>query len=158
MPLTPAADADLAAIADLINSAYRGDSARTGWTHEADYIDGVRTDAATLRHDIPGPELMLASLDHAMWFHRPFRADQWLLFSVESSSSSDGRGLASGEYYTENGDLVATVMQEALIRRSKVARIPSSDPSPTAASISAWVSPTMIPTSVMPASRMASRP
>jgi acyl-CoA thioesterase-2 len=72
---------------------------------------------ATLRQDIPGPELRLASLDHAMWFHRPFRADQWLLFSVVSPSSSDGRGLASGEYYTEDGALVASVMQEALIRR-----------------------------------------
>jgi acyl-CoA thioesterase-2 len=72
---------------------------------------------ATLRHDIPGDELMLASLDHAMWFHRPFRADQWLLFSVESPSSGDGRGLASGEFYTEDGRLVASVMQEALIRR-----------------------------------------
>jgi acyl-CoA thioesterase-2 len=72
---------------------------------------------ATLRHDIPVDELMLASLDHAMWFHRPFRADQWLLFSVESPSSGDGRGLASGEFYTEDGRLVASVMQEALIRR-----------------------------------------
>ncbi len=72
---------------------------------------------ATLRHEIPPHELMLASLDHAMWFHRPFRADEWLLFSVESPSSSDGRGLASGEYFTEDGRLVASVMQEALIRR-----------------------------------------
>ena len=52
-----------------------------------------------------------------MWFHRPFRADQWLLFAVESPSSADGRGLASGEYYTEDGALVASVMQEALVRR-----------------------------------------
>jgi acyl-CoA thioesterase-2 len=74
---------------------------------------------ATLLHDIPPNELMLASLDHAMWFHRPFRADQWLLFSVESPSSGDGRGLASGEFYTEDGRLVASVMQEALIRRMK---------------------------------------
>jgi acyl-CoA thioesterase-2 len=74
---------------------------------------------ATLLHDIPPDELMLASLDHAMWFHRPFRADQWLLFSVESPSSGDGRGLASGEFYTEDGRLVASVMQEALIRRIK---------------------------------------
>jgi acyl-CoA thioesterase-2 len=74
---------------------------------------------ATLLHEIPGPELMLASLDHAMWFHRPFRADEWLLFSVESPSSGDGRGLASGEFYTEDGRLVASVMQEALIRRMK---------------------------------------
>jgi acyl-CoA thioesterase-2 len=75
---------------------------------------------ATLLHDIPPNELMLASLDHAMWFHRPFRADQWLLFSVESPSSGDGRGLASGEFYTEDGRLVASVMQEALIRRMKI--------------------------------------
>ncbi|MCW2546410.1 MAG: acyl-CoA thioesterase, partial [Mycobacterium sp.] len=45
--------------------------------------------------------------------------DQWLLFSVESPSSGDGRGLASGEFYTEDGRLVASVMQEALIRRMK---------------------------------------
>lgn len=74
---------------------------------------------ATLRQGGPAARLMVASLDHAMWFHRPFRADQWLLISVVSPSSSDGRGLASGEYYTENGDLVASVMQEALIRRAR---------------------------------------
>ena len=74
---------------------------------------------ATLRHDIDPEDLLLASLDHAMWFHRPFRADEWLLFSVESPSSSDGRGLASGEFYTEDGLLVASVMQEALIRRTR---------------------------------------
>ncbi len=74
---------------------------------------------ATLRHGIAQEHLMLASLDHAMWFHRPFRADEWLLFSIESPSSADGRGLASGEYYTEDGRLVASVMQEALIRRMK---------------------------------------
>jgi acyl-CoA thioesterase II len=72
---------------------------------------------ATLSHEIPPGELMLASLDHAMWFHRPFRADEWLLFSIESPSSSDGRGLAVGEYFTEDGRLVASVMQEALVRR-----------------------------------------
>jgi acyl-CoA thioesterase-2 len=72
---------------------------------------------ATLSHDIPPGQLLLASLDHAMWFHRPVRSDEWLLFSVESPSSSDGRGLAVGEYYTEDGRLVASVMQEALVRR-----------------------------------------
>ncbi len=74
---------------------------------------------ATLRQNIPPDELMLASLDHAMWFHRPFRADEWLLFSIESPSSGDGRGLASGEFFTEDGRLVASVMQEALIRRMR---------------------------------------
>ena len=74
---------------------------------------------ATLHLDIPPPELMLASLDHAMWFHRPFRADEWLLFSVVSPSSADGRGIAIGEYWSEDGRLVASVVQEALIRRRK---------------------------------------
>jgi acyl-CoA thioesterase-2 len=60
--------------------------------------------------------ISLASLDHAMWFHRPFRADEWLLFAQRSPSSSDGRGLAQGEFYTRDGRLVASVVQEALIR------------------------------------------
>ncbi|MEY9847216.1 acyl-CoA thioesterase [Streptacidiphilus sp. MAP5-3] len=60
--------------------------------------------------------ISLASLDHAMWFHRPFRADEWLLFAQRSPSSSDGRGLAQGEFYTREGQLVASVVQEALIR------------------------------------------
>jgi acyl-CoA thioesterase-2 len=60
--------------------------------------------------------ISLASLDHAMWFHRPFRADEWLLFAQRSPSSSDGRGLAQGEFYTRDGQLVASVVQEALIR------------------------------------------
>jgi acyl-CoA thioesterase-2 len=74
---------------------------------------------ATLHQDIPPPELMLASLDHAMWFHRPFRADEWLLFSIESPTSADGRGIALGEYWSEDGRLVASVVQEALIRRRR---------------------------------------
>ncbi|WP_244178958.1 acyl-CoA thioesterase II [Streptomyces rubellomurinus] len=62
------------------------------------------------------PRLMMASLDHAMWFHRPFRADEWLLFAQRSPSSSDGRGLALGEFYDREGRLVASAVQEALIR------------------------------------------
>ncbi|MFD6316170.1 acyl-CoA thioesterase [Streptomyces nigra] len=61
-------------------------------------------------------QLMLASLDHAMWIHRAFRADEWLLFVQKSPSSSDGRGLASGEFWTKDGQLVASVTQEALVR------------------------------------------
>jgi acyl-CoA thioesterase II len=57
-----------------------------------------------------------ASLDHAMWFHRPFRADQWLLYEQESPASFGARGLARGEIYTQSGDLVVSVMQEGLIR------------------------------------------
>ena len=52
MVLTPAADTDLEAVVTLVNSAYRGESARVGWTHEADYLDGQRTDAETLRRDL----------------------------------------------------------------------------------------------------------
>ncbi|MFJ2577754.1 acyl-CoA thioesterase II [Kitasatospora aureofaciens] len=62
------------------------------------------------------PRLLMASLDHAMWFHRPFRADEWLLFAQRSPSSSDGRGLSLGEFYDRDGLLVASAVQEALIR------------------------------------------
>jgi acyl-CoA thioesterase II len=58
-----------------------------------------------------------ASLDHAMWFHRPFRADQWLLYAQDSPSATGGRGLARGEVYTESGELVVSVVQEGLLRR-----------------------------------------
>jgi acyl-CoA thioesterase II len=57
-----------------------------------------------------------ASLDHAMWFHRPFRADQWLLYAQESPIAYGGRGLARGEVYTASGELVVSVVQEGLIR------------------------------------------
>ncbi len=57
-----------------------------------------------------------ASLDHAMWFHRPFRADQWLLYAQESPTASGARGLARGEVFTAEGDLVVSVVQEGLIR------------------------------------------
>ncbi|HEX6876898.1 MAG TPA: acyl-CoA thioesterase II, partial [Nocardioidaceae bacterium] len=56
------------------------------------------------------------SLDHTIWFHRPFRADQWLLYDQVSPSASGGRGLAIGRLFTEEGILVATVAQEGLIR------------------------------------------
>ena len=60
-----------------------------------------------------------ASLDHAMWFHRPFRADQWLLYAQETPSASGGRGLARGEVFTEDGELVVSVVQEGLVRPTK---------------------------------------
>jgi acyl-CoA thioesterase II len=59
-----------------------------------------------------------ASLDHAMWFHRPFRADQWLLYAQESPVAAGGRVLARGEVFTAEGDLVVSVVQEGLIRIS----------------------------------------
>ena len=62
-----------------------------------------------------------ASLDHAMWFHRPFRADEWLLYESESPSASGGRGLATGRIWSRDGRHVASVVQEGLLR---VARRP----------------------------------
>ena len=58
----------------------------------------------------------MASLDHAMWFHRDFRLDDWLLYVIDSPSASSGRGLCSGRYYTRDGRLVASVMQEGMMR------------------------------------------
>jgi len=61
-------------------------------------------------------DTFMASLDHAMWFHRPFRADGWLLYAQDTPSASGGRGIGRGLIYTEAGDLVASVVQEGLIR------------------------------------------
>jgi len=60
--------------------------------------------------------LQVASLDHAMWFHRPFRADEWLLYVQDSPSSSAGRGFNRGSIYRRDGVLAASVAQEGLIR------------------------------------------
>ena len=60
--------------------------------------------------------VQMASLDHAMWFHRPIRADRWLLYSMESPNASGARGLATGRFFEENGALVASTAQEGLIR------------------------------------------
>ncbi|MCT9932538.1 acyl-CoA thioesterase II [Planotetraspora sp. A-T 1434] len=60
-----------------------------------------------------------ASLDHAMWFHRPFRADEWLLYAQESPWSGGARGLARGEMFTPSGELVVSVVQECMIRVSE---------------------------------------
>ncbi|MEO3782177.1 acyl-CoA thioesterase II [Actinocorallia sp. B10E7] len=57
-----------------------------------------------------------ASLDHAMWFHRPFRADEWLLYAQESPTAGGARGLARGQVFTRTGELVVSVMQEGLVR------------------------------------------
>ena len=62
------------------------------------------------------PKLAAASLDHALWFHRPFRADEWLLYAQDSPNMSGSRGLARGLIFDRAGILVATVMQEGLIR------------------------------------------
>jgi acyl-CoA thioesterase-2 len=61
-------------------------------------------------------QFMMASLDHAMWFHRPFRADEWLLYDMESPTSHAARGFAMGNIFSATGDLVVSVVQEGLIR------------------------------------------
>ncbi len=62
-------------------------------------------------------QVQAASLDHAMWFHREFRADEWLLYAMDSPSASNGRGLARGSFFTRDGRLVASVAQEGLMRK-----------------------------------------
>jgi acyl-CoA thioesterase-2 len=57
-----------------------------------------------------------ASLDHSLWFHRPFRADDWLLFAKESPNAGGARGFVRGQFFNRQGDLVATAAQECLIR------------------------------------------
>lgn len=65
------------------------------------------------------PGLQLASLDHAMWFHRPFRADDWLLYVQDSPSAAGARSFNTGALYREDGTLIASVAQEALVRQRK---------------------------------------
>jgi len=63
--------------------------------------------------------MQMASLDHAMWFHRSFRADEWLLYDQLTPSTSNSRGLATGSIFTRDGKLVVSVVQEGLIRKSR---------------------------------------
>jgi acyl-CoA thioesterase-2 len=62
-------------------------------------------------------DLQAASLDHALWFHRTFRADEWLLYAQDSPNSSGARGLTRGLIYTREGVLAASVAQEGLMRQ-----------------------------------------
>ena len=75
-------------------------------------------DAALARHghSIAGGKFQLASLDHALWFHRPAKVDDWLLYVQDSPSAQGGRGLSRGLLYDRAGHLVASVAQEGLIR------------------------------------------
>jgi acyl-CoA thioesterase II len=63
-----------------------------------------------------GQDVMAASLDHAMWFHRPFRADDWVLCDYTSPSATGGRGLATGRFFRRDGKLFASVVQEGVVR------------------------------------------
>lgn len=62
------------------------------------------------------PGMQVATIDHSMWFHRPFDLNQWLLYSVESTSASGARGFVRGEFYTQDGTLVASTVQEGVMR------------------------------------------
>ncbi|ELR64381.1 Acyl-CoA thioesterase II [Photobacterium marinum] len=64
------------------------------------------------------PKLKVATIDHSMWYHRPFRMDEWLLYAIDSPSASGARGLVRGEIYNQKGELVASAVQEGLMRQS----------------------------------------
>jgi acyl-CoA thioesterase-2 len=72
--------------------------------------------SAQVHHQEERSHLQIASLDHAMWFMRPFRADEWLLYDQSSPSASGGRALTQGKIFTRSGEMVAAVMQEGLTR------------------------------------------
>jgi acyl-CoA thioesterase II len=79
--------------------------------------DMTLLDSVLLAHGVRfEDDVMVASLDHAMWFHRPFRADEWLLYDQESPSASTGRGLTEGRIFRADGTLVLSVVQEGLVR------------------------------------------
>lgn len=62
------------------------------------------------------PNFQVATIDHSIWFHRPVKMDEWLLFAIESPSASSARGLVRGEIYAQDGSLVATAVQEGVMR------------------------------------------
>ncbi|EEX66846.1 MULTISPECIES: acyl-CoA thioesterase II [Vibrio] len=62
------------------------------------------------------PKFQVATIDHSIWFHRPFKMDDWLLFAIESPTASNTRGLVRGEIYDRQGNLVATAVQEGVMR------------------------------------------
>jgi len=86
---------------------------------------------STLPHDLSFTRrnVIMASLDHALWFHREFRIDEWLLYSMDSPNASGARGFARGQLFTEKGVLVASTSQEGLIRMiDPSSEKPRSDP------------------------------
>ena len=73
---------------------------------------------STLPHGLPFGQgrVMMASLDHALWFHREFRMDEWLLYAMDSPNSSGARGFSRGQFFTTEGRLIASTSQEGLVR------------------------------------------
>ena len=96
-----------------------GDDLRRHQTVLAYISDFALLGAALLPHPYTGlsKNMQMASLDHALWFHRPFRTDEYLLYSMDSPSSAAGRGFSRGSFYTREGELVASTAQESLLRR-----------------------------------------
>ena len=86
--------------------------------------------AATIPHDMPFGEgrVIMASLDHALWFHREFRIDEWLLYAIDSPNASGARGLSRGQFFDQAGKLVASAAQEGLIRVIEATGQSRSDP------------------------------
>lgn len=80
--------------------------------------DAFLIDVCLIAHGrhFAGTDFQVASLDHALWFHEPFRADDWLLHTVEAERIVGGRGLARGSFFTREGRLVATTMQQGVMR------------------------------------------
>ena len=85
---------------------------------------------STLPHGVPFGQgkVIMASLDHALWFHREFRIDDWLLYAMESPNASGARGFARGQLFTNDGKLVASTAQEGLVRVIDEPRERPSDP------------------------------
>ena len=83
--------------------------------------DMTMLDTALLPHrrSVFDRDIMGASLDHALWFHRPFRADQWLLYSQDSPNLHGSRGFGRGLIFAADGTLVASVAQEGLMRERR---------------------------------------
>jgi acyl-CoA thioesterase-2 len=83
--------------------------------------DMTLIDTAVMPHGIAWSDdcHQMASLDHAMWFHRPFRADDWLLYDQQSPNAYGARGFTMGHLYTREGELVVSVVQEGLVRRRR---------------------------------------
>ncbi len=91
--------------------------AALAYLSDANAMDAVITAHPTQRGERDWDEVyMSASLDHAMWFHRPVRADEWLLFDLRPHQIIGTRGLATGDVFTSDGELVATVAQQGLVR------------------------------------------
>ena len=85
---------------------------------------------STLPHGLPFGQgrVIMASLDHALWFHREFRIDEWLLYAMDSPNASGARGFARGQLFAEDGTLVASTAQEGLIRLVDEPRATRTDP------------------------------